>query len=157
MLHQEFSFFLNIKIKKGSSIFFWKKYQTIFSKFFTKMSAFFNEICFSGLSSYEKRGFIDQTKPKKSNINFWKNSKCFKFKDFENKSLLSNKLRKGNLKKNLTYQLKKIVFFWFRSTKKYMVMEKSDFILCIIEKKLEDLIFFKNKNEKGIEVSSKIW
>ena len=88
---------------------------------------------------------------------FIKNKKCFKFKNNEMKPLLLNKLKNNNSTGNLSFQLKKVVYFWLRFTKNGSFLGLVKFIHHFFKKPVEYLIFFENNHGWEIELPLQIW
>ena len=134
-----------------------KEHQFILEKFLSRFSEFFRKKNYKGQisSNYDKNNHLIESK--KFGIKFFKNNKCFKFKDKKNKRLVCNKFKLIVLKKNLNLDFKKSIYFWFEFTKKKNFVVLFKFLELFYKKFLKTFIFSLEKNKISIEIPRKIW
>ena len=153
----DFSFFIKISSKKKLfTTLMKKKYYVILTKFFLKFSNFLLKKYQNIVPGLTKN---EQLFPEsgKFETKFWKNMKCFKFKNSEILKMLINRIKMRYSKKDLKYEWRKIIYFWFKSKKKNILPELIFFLQFLFIKSIEKLTLFENKVNFETEVSIRIY
>lgn len=95
--------------------------------------------------------------PIKFNVKFSKNSKCFKFIDTKNETLISNDLTIRYVKKNQIFDFKKIVYFWFKYNKMDIQNKFFDFVQNLFQRPSKSLIFSGKITLRKVEIRMEFW
>jgi RNA recognition motif-containing protein len=154
-IEKKISLSINISFKKEKKfiLFTSDKNRFVFIKFLNFFQKIFHENDY--LVSRKKE--CETRIPIKFSIKFSKNSKCFKFIDTKNETLISNHLTNRYVKKNQKFDFKKIVYFWFNYIKMKIQIKLLGFVQILFQKSSKSIIFSGKIISRKVEINIEYW
>jgi RNA recognition motif-containing protein len=154
-IEKEISLSINISFKKEKKfIFFTKdKNQFVFIKFLN----FFQKTLHQNDYLVSRKKECETIIPIKFIIKFSKNSKCFKFINSKNETLISNQLTIRYVKKNQKFDFKKIVYFWLKYKKMNIQIKLFGFFQNLFLRPSKSFIISGKIISRKIEINIEYW